>query len=83
MSTTEQRTESPRSGTRRLGDSVFAGTAFGAAFLILVALAGVAIFLVVQGAPALGAGAGGAATAVAPSSETGAIPAGAAGGVGK
>ncbi|GGF43940.1 phosphate transport system permease protein [Marmoricola endophyticus] len=57
MSTTEQHTESPRSGTRRLGDSVFAGTAFGAAFLILVALAGVAIFLIVQGAPALGAGA--------------------------
>ena len=57
MSTTQQRSESPRSASRRLGDSVFAGTAFGAALIILLTLAGVAVFLIVQGVPALGAGA--------------------------
>jgi phosphate transport system permease protein len=52
VSSTVTRTGSPR---RRLGDLVFSGAAFGAAMTILVALAGVAIFLVIQGIPALGA----------------------------
>ena len=39
----------------RRGDAVFAGLARGAGLLIVLALAGVAIFLVVEGAPALGA----------------------------
>jgi phosphate transport system permease protein len=50
VSTSVTRAGSPR---RRLGDLVFSGTAFGAAMLILLALAGVAVFLVVQGIPAL------------------------------
>ena len=40
---------------QRLGDRVFANTTRVAGLLILVALAGVAIFLTVEGAPALGA----------------------------
>ncbi|GAA1915637.1 phosphate ABC transporter permease subunit PstC [Nocardioides lentus] len=50
MSTTVE--ESRRSG-RRVGDSVFSGLALGAALVILVALAGVAIFLVLEGLPGL------------------------------
>jgi phosphate transport system permease protein len=43
----------PRQRTRqRPGDRVFAGTTLAAGLLILVALAGVAVFLTVQGAPA-------------------------------
>ena len=53
MSTTEGRAGSPR---RRLGDLVFSGTARAAGLVILLALAGVAIFLTVKGLPALGAG---------------------------
>lgn len=52
MSTTTLKAGSPR---RRLGDLVFSGTARMAALLILLALAGVAIFLTIQGLPALGA----------------------------
>ncbi len=52
VSSTVTRTRSPR---RRLGDLVFSGAAFGAAMTILVALAGVAIFLIIEGIPALGA----------------------------
>ena len=40
---------------RRIGDRLFSGTALGAGLLILAALAAVAIFLVVQSLPALGA----------------------------
>lgn len=54
MSTIITRTGSSR--RRRLGDPVLAGTTRGAGLLILVALAGVAVFLTVQGLPALGAG---------------------------
>ncbi len=43
---------------RRIGDRVFAGLARSAGLLILVALAGVAIFLTVQGLPAVGADSG-------------------------
>lgn len=43
---------------RRPGDRVFEGLARGAGYIILVALAGVAIFLTVEGFPALGAGEG-------------------------
>lgn len=46
------------SSRRRLGDLVFSSTARGAGFLILAALAGVAIFLTVQGIPALSAHSG-------------------------
>lgn len=52
MSSSATTTGSPR---RRLGDLVFAGTTRSAAFLILLALAGVAIFLTVEGLPALNA----------------------------
>jgi phosphate transport system permease protein len=48
---TTVKTASPR--RRRLGDAVFSGTAFTASLVILLALAGVAIFLVAEGAPAL------------------------------
>jgi len=41
---------------RRLGDPVFANLTRAAGLLILAALAGVAVFLTVQGVPALGAG---------------------------
>jgi phosphate transport system permease protein len=40
---------------RRIGDRVFSGVALGAGILILAALAAVAIFLIVQSLPALGA----------------------------
>ncbi len=52
MSITSTQTGSPR---RRLGDLVFSGTTRGAALVILVALAGVAVFLTIEGLPALGA----------------------------
>ncbi len=61
MSTTPTRTPTSTpsrasSGTStRRGDAVFAGLARGAGLLIVLALAGVAIFLIVEGAPALGA----------------------------
>jgi phosphate transport system permease protein len=44
-----------RPGGRRTGDRLFAGTTRAAALLVLVALAAVAVFLFVQGLPALGA----------------------------
>lgn len=50
MSTNLTKTGSPK---RRLGDLVFANLTRSAGLLILVALAGVAAFLVIQGAPAL------------------------------
>ncbi len=53
MSITEAKTGSPK---RRLGDLVFANLTRGAGLLILLALAGVAIFLTVEGAPAFKAG---------------------------
>ena len=53
MSTTEAKIASPK---RRLGDVVFANLTRGAGLIILVALAGVAIFLTVEGAPAFKAG---------------------------
>lgn len=52
-------TAAPRTEGRvkqRPGDRVFAGLTRGAGYVILVALAGVAIFLTVEGFPALGAG---------------------------
>ncbi|MGY2876301.1 phosphate transport system permease protein [Marmoricola sp. URHA0025 HA25] len=52
MTTTTTETGSPK---RRLGDLVFANTTRAAGVMILVALAGVAIFLTAQGLPALGA----------------------------
>jgi phosphate transport system permease protein len=52
LSTTEVKAGSPR---RRLGDLVFSGTARAAGLVILLALAGVAIFLTLKGLPALGA----------------------------
>ena len=55
MTTTTTRTGSPK---RRLGDLVFANLTRGAGLTILVALAGVAIFLTAQGLPGLGAGSG-------------------------
>jgi phosphate transport system permease protein len=48
-------TEETGSPKRRLGDLVFANLTLAAGILILVALAGVAIFLAAEGAPALGA----------------------------
>jgi phosphate transport system permease protein len=53
VSVIETRTGSSR---RRLGDLVFANTTRVAGLLILVALAGVAVFLTLQGLPAFGAG---------------------------
>ncbi len=53
MSTTEAKIASPK---RRLGDVVFANLTRGAGLIILIALAGVAIFLTVEGAPAFKAG---------------------------
>lgn len=47
---------SKKRSTERAGDRVFRGFAVGAACVILVALAGVAIFLSVEGAPGLTAG---------------------------
>ncbi len=40
-------------GVRRLGDVLFAGTALGSGILILLVLAGVAVFLLVEALPAL------------------------------
>lgn len=52
--TTTSPTDSPRQGAvRRLGDRVFSGTSRGAGILILLILAGVAVFLVVQAVPAI------------------------------
>jgi phosphate transport system permease protein len=42
-----------RTPQRRVGDKIFAGTATSAALLILVVLAGVAIFLIVEAMPAI------------------------------
>lgn len=53
MSTTEAKTGSPK---RRLGDLVFANLTRSAGLVIMLALAGVAIFLTVQGIPAFAAG---------------------------
>ena len=55
MSVTEAKTGSPK---RRLGDLVFANLTRSAGVVILVALAGVAVFLTIQGAPAFSAGPG-------------------------
>lgn len=44
-----------RRSTERPGDKIFKGTSLGAAMIILVALAGVAIFLTVEGIPGLSA----------------------------
>ncbi|MFS3127187.1 phosphate ABC transporter permease subunit PstC [Nocardioides sp. Bht2] len=53
MSITKSSAE-PRSGSAsRPGDTIFAGLATGAAFIILAALAGVAIFLTLEGWPAI------------------------------
>jgi phosphate transport system permease protein len=53
VSTTTTKAGSPK---RRLGDLVFANLTRSAGVVILIALAGVAIFLLVQGAPAFTAG---------------------------
>jgi phosphate transport system permease protein len=50
---TESRTVSTPPALRRLGDRVFAGSARGAGIVLLIILAGVAAFLVVQAVPAL------------------------------
>jgi phosphate transport system permease protein len=50
MTTTAERSASP---TGRAGDKVFKGLAAGAGVLILIALAGVGIFLLLKGFPAL------------------------------
>jgi phosphate transport system permease protein len=56
--TSAPRTEQPVGRVKqRPGDRVFAGLTRGAGYVILVALAGVAVFLTVEGFPALGAGA--------------------------
>ena len=56
MTTTSQ--APPRRPVRRRGDSLFSGGATGAGILILVVLAGVAVFLVAQSIPAITADAG-------------------------
>jgi len=53
VSTVTTETGSPK---RRLGDLVFANTTRAAGVMILIALAGVAIFLTAEGLPGLGAG---------------------------
>jgi phosphate transport system permease protein len=53
VSITEAKAASPK---RRLGDVVFANLTRGAGLVILLALAGVAVFLSVEGAPAFSAG---------------------------
>ena len=53
MSTTEAEAAAPK---KRLGDVVFANLTRGAGLLILLALAGVAIFLTIEGVPAFKAG---------------------------
>ncbi|MFS0895327.1 phosphate ABC transporter permease subunit PstC [Microbacterium sp. 179-I 3D3 NHS] len=47
------RSTASRPGLRRRGDRVFSGTALGAGIIILVTLAAVAIFLILQAIPAL------------------------------
>lgn len=49
----EQQEQLARATTTRVGDAVFRRTALGAALLVVGLLAGVAIFLVIQGLPAL------------------------------
>jgi phosphate transport system permease protein len=51
--TTPTSTAPPPKAVRQLGDRIFAGSARGAGILILVVLAGVAAFLVVQAIPAI------------------------------
>ncbi|MCW2582673.1 MAG: phosphate transporter, inner rane subunit PstC [Klenkia sp.] len=51
--TTTETPPLPTTGRRQVGDSVFAGAAKAAGILILVVLAGVAIFLVTEAAPAI------------------------------
>ncbi len=60
MSTTETERREPREpgaprGVSRRGDTVFAGLAKGSGLFIMLALAGVALFLVLQSVPAIGA----------------------------
>jgi phosphate transport system permease protein len=50
---TEPETPVVTEAPRRLGDSIFAGLARAAGFLIMLALAGVGIFLLIEGAPAI------------------------------
>ena len=52
-STPDVRPPEARPKPRRLGDRVFAGTATAAGALILLVLAGVAAFLVIEAAPAV------------------------------
>ena len=56
MTASAAASKTPRGARQRPGDRIFAGTAQAAGFVILIALAGVAIVLAVEGAPALGAG---------------------------
>ena len=51
--TSAREQQAPARAVRRLGDRVFAGSARGAGVLILVILAGVAAFLVVESVPAV------------------------------
>ncbi|MCW2722719.1 phosphate ABC transporter permease subunit PstC [Pseudonocardia sp.] len=51
--TTPTPTAPPPKAVRQLGDRIFAGSARGAGILILVVLAGVAAFLVIQALPAI------------------------------
>jgi phosphate transport system permease protein len=51
--TTPTSTAPPPKAVRQLGDRIFAGSARGAGILILVVLAGVAAFLVIQAIPAI------------------------------
>jgi phosphate transport system permease protein len=53
--TTPTPTAPPPKAVRQLGDRIFAGSARGAGILILVVLAGVAAFLVIQAIPAIAA----------------------------
>src|SRR5690606_41156888 len=56
MSTTDSSTAAPASqGKRRIGDVVFANTARGSGVLILLILAGVAAFLLIQSFDSLSA----------------------------
>lgn len=53
MSTTDIAEAKELEGGRRVGDTVFSKTALSAAILVIVLLAGVAIFLIYKGIPAL------------------------------
>ena len=54
MTTTSAPPEPPRRGpSGALGDRIFAGSATGAGILILLVLAGVAVFLIIEACPAL------------------------------